>query len=426
MEQMKKFAKVINEQRKKMNMTQEELACRLGITPQAISKWENGIGLPDVTLFPLIAEALDVSIETLFGVEKKRKTQGSIPDTYQGLSLVADMKSYCCFSDKEVSEKTNDKVIFRDGSIADMINAVVTNNGKGEIRILPRNELYEEDCSGGDIVSMEIKLDSFQSMSVTLNRKCNLKVIPDKTGEPRIFIRGTEGALADFYAETEGERLTVELGSSRSNSGNNSTPACSMEIYVPFEKGKAITLTGNGHTETEIKPDFEEGELKINGSGSIVASDFESLCVRISGSGDFQGQSVSNQSKLRIAGSGAISLVHAANPNVKISGSGDVSCDSAKGEIEAQIAGSGDLDLGKVEGSACLHVAGSGDFSCSGELDFLKLRISGSGDLDGSHLTVREADIHVQGSGDVELERIKEKSVERLSKNATLRVAYRG
>ena len=119
-------------------------------------------------------------------------------------------------------------------------------------------------------------------------------------------------------------------------------------------------------------------------------------------------------------------MKHAANPNIKISGSGDVSCESAKGEIEAQIAGSGGLDLGRVDGRACFRVAGSGDFSCFGELDFLKLRISGSGGLDGSRLSIREADIHVQGSGDVELARIKEKSVERLSKNATLRVGRRG
>ena len=426
MGQMKKFAKIISEQRKEKNMTQEELACRLGITPQAISKWENGIGLPDVTLFPLIAEELDISIEALFGVEKKQKTQGAIPATYQGLSLVADTKRYCCFSDKDVSEKTEDKIFFRDGSIADMINAIVTNNGKGEIRILPRNELYEEDCVGGDIVSKEIRLSSFQSMSVTLNRKCNLKVIPDKTGEPRILIRGKEDLLGNFQAEVEEETLTVQLRSPMSYSGNDPTPTCSIEIYVPFEKGKTISLTSNGHTETEIKPDFEDGELKINGSGSIVAANFESLCVRINGSGDFQGQSVSKQSKFRISGSGGISLKHAANPNIKISGSGDISCESAKGEIEAQIAGCGGLDLGKVDGRACFRVAGSGDFSCFGELDFLKLRISGSGGLDGSRLSVREADIHVQGSGDVELARIKEKSVERLSKNATLRVSRRG
>ena len=45
------------------------LPVMLGITPQAISKWENGVGYPDVTLFPDIARSLDVSLEMLFGTQ---------------------------------------------------------------------------------------------------------------------------------------------------------------------------------------------------------------------------------------------------------------------------------------------------------------------------------------------------------------------
>ncbi|MBQ1211869.1 MAG: helix-turn-helix transcriptional regulator [Clostridia bacterium] len=46
-------------------MTQLQLAERLGITPQAVSKWENEHSAPDISLLPKIAEMFSVTIEEL-------------------------------------------------------------------------------------------------------------------------------------------------------------------------------------------------------------------------------------------------------------------------------------------------------------------------------------------------------------------------
>ncbi|MCM1156166.1 MAG: helix-turn-helix domain-containing protein [Roseburia sp.] len=54
--------------RQNKNMTQEELANRLGITPQALSKWERGVSLPDTAMLPDIARMLEVSTDYLLGV----------------------------------------------------------------------------------------------------------------------------------------------------------------------------------------------------------------------------------------------------------------------------------------------------------------------------------------------------------------------
>ncbi len=59
----------ISELRKKSNLTQEEFAERLGVTAQAVSKWENNISCPDIMLLPKISEMLGVSIDALMGVE---------------------------------------------------------------------------------------------------------------------------------------------------------------------------------------------------------------------------------------------------------------------------------------------------------------------------------------------------------------------
>ena len=52
--------------RKQKGTKQEELATFVGVTPQAVSKWENG-GVPDTELLPKIADFFGVSIDLLFG-----------------------------------------------------------------------------------------------------------------------------------------------------------------------------------------------------------------------------------------------------------------------------------------------------------------------------------------------------------------------
>lgn len=57
----------ISQLRKQNGMTQEQLAGRLGITSQAVSKWENEQSCPDVSLLPVIADLFGISMDELFG-----------------------------------------------------------------------------------------------------------------------------------------------------------------------------------------------------------------------------------------------------------------------------------------------------------------------------------------------------------------------
>ena len=52
---MNDFAQRIITLRKELSMTQEQLAQELGITAQAVSKWETGQSYPDITLLPKLA-----------------------------------------------------------------------------------------------------------------------------------------------------------------------------------------------------------------------------------------------------------------------------------------------------------------------------------------------------------------------------------
>ena len=67
----------IQKYRKLNGLTQEALAVKLGVTFQAVSKWENGKSLPDVLLLPLIADEFACSIDDLFSynVKSSKKTK---------------------------------------------------------------------------------------------------------------------------------------------------------------------------------------------------------------------------------------------------------------------------------------------------------------------------------------------------------------
>lgn len=67
--------------RKENNLTQEQLAEMLNVTPQAVSKWENDIACPDISLLPELAKTFNVSIdELLIGKKEEKKVVELIPE----------------------------------------------------------------------------------------------------------------------------------------------------------------------------------------------------------------------------------------------------------------------------------------------------------------------------------------------------------
>lgn len=62
----------IKQMRKTNNRTQEQMAEALGVTPQAISRWEMGAGYPDISMIPEIANYFSITIDSLFGYDNDR------------------------------------------------------------------------------------------------------------------------------------------------------------------------------------------------------------------------------------------------------------------------------------------------------------------------------------------------------------------
>lgn len=65
----------IAELRKEKGMTQEALANQLGVSNQAVSKWEANQSCPDIQLLPTIADLFEISLDALFGREEKTSSK---------------------------------------------------------------------------------------------------------------------------------------------------------------------------------------------------------------------------------------------------------------------------------------------------------------------------------------------------------------
>ena len=68
----------ISRLRKQADITQEQLADQLGVSPQAVSKWESRRSCPDIGLLPQLARIFGTTIDQLFGLSPKAE---ELPDT---------------------------------------------------------------------------------------------------------------------------------------------------------------------------------------------------------------------------------------------------------------------------------------------------------------------------------------------------------
>ncbi len=73
-----KVGKFIKELRKKNNLTQKDLADKYGVTYQAVSKWENGINLPEISLIRQMSKDFNISVEDILDGENN-----SNPNSYK-------------------------------------------------------------------------------------------------------------------------------------------------------------------------------------------------------------------------------------------------------------------------------------------------------------------------------------------------------
>ena len=73
------IGKQIITHRKRLGLTQEQLAAQLGVSNQAVSKWETDQSCPDIQLLPKLADLFGITLDALFGREAPAPLVNSLP-----------------------------------------------------------------------------------------------------------------------------------------------------------------------------------------------------------------------------------------------------------------------------------------------------------------------------------------------------------
>ena len=74
------IGKQISALRREKGLKQEDIAQALGVSSQAVSKWENDQSCPDISLLPKLAKLLGVSVDTLLSGEEEKPAAELVPE----------------------------------------------------------------------------------------------------------------------------------------------------------------------------------------------------------------------------------------------------------------------------------------------------------------------------------------------------------
>ena len=85
-----KIGTIIKELRGEHNITQDTLAAAIGVTPQAISRWESENGYPDIEILPALADFFSVSIDELLGY-KLSEREAALADIKKEMDRLAEV-----------------------------------------------------------------------------------------------------------------------------------------------------------------------------------------------------------------------------------------------------------------------------------------------------------------------------------------------
>ncbi len=96
----------IKELRLEKRITQDRLSEYLGISPQAVSKWENGTTMPDITALPMLAKIFNVTTDYLLGMEYDARDSRTeeYRKKYRELQTKGDNAGRCELMRKAVAE----------------------------------------------------------------------------------------------------------------------------------------------------------------------------------------------------------------------------------------------------------------------------------------------------------------------------------
>lgn len=156
------IGKFIQSKRKEKGLTQKELAEKLGVTDKAVSKWERGLGCPDVSILEILAKELDTSILEIL---KGRIIEDEIIKVTEANDYVKETINYTKNKTKEIINKI---IVFLTISISILLLILNIEN------IISLNKKYEYDFNNETVIEMKKQLNKL---------KINIELIEQNQGK---------------------------------------------------------------------------------------------------------------------------------------------------------------------------------------------------------------------------------------------------
>ena len=144
----KEIGLFISKKRKELNMTQKELANKLDVTDKAVSKWERGLGCPDISILEVLSNILGVSILELL---KGRNIEGEVIPVVEADDYLKNTINY---SKKSLNKKILDLLTIIIVGITSFIVIININH------IIYLNKEYEYDFSNNEILEDINKIEN--------------------------------------------------------------------------------------------------------------------------------------------------------------------------------------------------------------------------------------------------------------------------
>ena len=139
-----KIGKFISKCRKDKQLTQEQLAEMLNVTNKSISKWENGVCLPEASIYEPLCKILDITINELFAGQKiVDEDYKKIAD--ENLMKMLKFKLYS-MSDKSITFKEFDNALTKIAEVTAILKAFKTKEEAVDYLMKETATSYEE-CS---------------------------------------------------------------------------------------------------------------------------------------------------------------------------------------------------------------------------------------------------------------------------------------
>ncbi|MDO5738446.1 MAG: helix-turn-helix domain-containing protein [Eubacteriales bacterium] len=390
----------ISNARKAKNLTQAEFADKLGVSAQAISKWETGAGYPDLSMLPSIASTLGLSMDELFGAEQSREVKDEknqrpkeAPQKYQSMSWIATYGDKLLYAETPARSIKLPEVILQDGSTIDLASNMIVNQGQ-RISIFRRSEFtpgnlhyaaYESEAEA-QTNSNSYQDADFDSIIIDSQfRPLKIKITANPNEPTGWRIHGDAQAADTLEFEKDGKTLIFKFSNFPKRRGifetvfsASSYKKSTLWINCPENKMKNLKLDTNGTASLQSAIDFAAAEAVINGACTCDLLHVDNF-------------------KLNCKGAGIVRIGSAHNIELESSGAGKVAVDQLTG--------------GRID----YRGYGAAVMKCSGEAKEVTIDLAGASVFEGNNLCIDDLSVVLSGPCSCTIGRVRGKSRERIN-----------